>query len=266
VSAILRAWNIAADAVVVVDDSRMELEEIRRAHPGIHCIEFAPRDPRRTLEVLAELRDAFGKPQTQEEDKLRAASIRSAALFEEQKAGGDLQEFLASLDGTIRFDPRRDSDGGRWLELINKTNQFNLNGARLTDGEWLRLSREEGHVALGVAYSDRFGSLGTIGVVAGRVVAAAGSARRLEVAHWVLSCRAFSRRIEDHTLEHLFELAGVDTLRLLYKSTARNQPFQEFLTRLGLMPGSDGAIDVERAALARLLSGLPHRVAREPAA
>jgi FkbH-like protein len=258
VGAILRAWNIGADAVVMVDDSRMELEEIRRVHSGIECIEFMPKDPSRTLQALVRLRDAFGKPKTLEEDKLRAASIRSSALFEQHKSSGDLQSFLLSLDGTVTFDARPASDGGRWLELINKTNQFNLNGARLSEGEWLRRLGEPGHVALGVAYADRYGALGTIAVVSGRVVG--GSVRRLEIDHWVLSCRAFSRRIEDHTLSHLFELAEVDMLSLSYGKTQRNQPFREFLDRLGLLPADDGPIVIPRGDLASRIRDLPHRV------
>lgn len=260
VSAILRTWNIGADAVVVVDDSRMELEEIRRAHPGITCLEFAPKDARRSLELMVELRDAFGKPQTLEEDKLRAASIRSSALFEQQKADGDLQSFLRGLAGAVSFDPRRESDGGRLLELINKTNQFNLNGARLTDGEWLRVLDDGEQLALGIAYADRFGALGTIGVVAGRPLHDEGSASVFEVTHWVLSCRAFSRRIEDHTLQYLFDSRGVDRVRLAYRVTAKNQPFQEFVARLGAAPGPDGSVEVGRDDLARVARELPHRV------
>jgi FkbH-like protein len=258
VSAILRAWNIAADAVVMVDDSRMELEEIRRVHPGIECIEFMPKDARRTLDALVRLRDAFGKPRTLAEDKLRAASIKSSALFEQHKSGGDLKSFLLSLDGTVTFDARPGSDGGRWLELINKTNQFNLNGARVSEGEWLRRLGEPGHVALGVAYADRYGALGTIAVVSGRVVR--GSVRRLEIDHWVLSCRAFSRRIEDQTLAHLFDLAGVDVLSLSYAKTQRNQPLREFLDRLGLLPAEDGPIEIQRGELVSRVPDLPHRV------
>lgn len=260
VSAILAAWNIAADAVVVVDDSRMELEEIRRAHPGITCLEFAPKDARRTLQLMVELRDAFGKPQTLAEDRLRAASIRSSALFEQQKTGDDLQSFLASLEGKVTFDPRRESDGGRLLELINKTNQFNMNGARLTDGEWLRFQEQEDRMTLGVAYADRFGSLGTIGAVAGRRLSGASGNTVFEVTHWVLSCRAFSRRIEDHTLGYLFEASGADRLRLDYRVTPRNPPFQEFVARIGVLAGPDGSVEVGRDDLARVARDLPHRV------
>jgi FkbH-like protein len=261
VSAILRTWNIGADAAVVVDDSPMELEEIRRAHPGITCLEFAPKDARRTLEMLIELRDAFGKPQVLEEDKLRAASIRSSAAFEEQVRSADLDSFVAGLEGIVSFDLRRESDGGRLLELINKTNQFNLNGARLSEGEWMSALREAGHFALGVAYADRFGSLGTIAVVKGRVVPSSGAqGPLLEVTHWVQSCRAFSRRIEDHTLAYLFDFGGVERLHLAYRSTPRNQPFQEFLGRLAIAADSDGVLELGPDQLARVTRELPHRV------
>lgn len=261
VSAILRAWNIGADSVVVVDDSRMELEEIRRAHPDILCVEFAPKAPRRTLDLLVDLRDVFGKPQTREEDRLRAASLKSSVLFEQQKGGGDLRDFLTSLDGAVTFDERPGSDGGRWLELLNKTNQFNLNGARVTEGEWLRQLHTQDYLAMGVSYADRYGALGIIGVVTGRLKPSGveSSAGVLEVDRWVLSCRAFSRRIEDHMLRRLFELTGAQTIRLCYRKTARNQPFQEFLARLDLPSADDGVIDVHRRDIECRLRELPHR-------
>jgi FkbH-like protein len=260
VTAILRAWNVSADAVVVVDDSRMELEEIRRAHPGITCLELSPRDPGKTLQLLSELRDLFGKPATREEDRLRLSSLRSAAQFEQSKQGTDLGTFLLELQGTVTFDVRRTGGEGRLLELINKTNQFSLNGSRLSEGEWMRYLRDQDSVVVGVAYTDRYGALGTIGVVAGQLRDLGGETGRVfDVEHWVLSCRAFSRRIEDHTLALLFEQAGCDTLRLSYRATARNKPFQEFLGRLGAAPAPDGSIVLQRRELESLVHELPHR-------
>src|SRR5262249_5757870 len=40
VGRILQTWNIAAESVVFVDDSPMELAEVAAAHPGIECIQF----------------------------------------------------------------------------------------------------------------------------------------------------------------------------------------------------------------------------------
>lgn len=258
VSAILRTWNIGADAVVVVDDSRMELEEIRRSHPGITCLEFAPKDPRRTLDLLVQLRDLFGKPSVQAEDKLRLASIRSSASFEQQLGEGDLEGFLSSLEGALTFDDRKRAGASRVFELLNKTNQFNLNGRRLEEADWLRLTSADDAVVVSVGYADRYGALGTIGAVAGRWE----EPRVLRVEHWVLSCRAFSRRIEDHMLRFLFATLDCDEVRLMYRTTERNKPLQDFLGRLGIRPAAEGPVRVARDELERAIGRLPHREVR----
>lgn len=265
VSAILRAWNIAADAVVVVDDSRMELEEIRRQHPGITPLQLSAKDPRAVLELLSQLRDLFGKPTVLAEDKLRLASIRNAASFEQAAQGGDLDGFLAGLDATVTFDARKLDDGGRLLELLNKTNQFNLNGVRVSESEWARLLADADSVVVGVAYADRYGSLGTIGLAVGKMV----RPEVLELGHWVLSCRAFSRRIEEHTLRFLFGSSGCQTIRLAYRATERNKPFRELLGRLGLTlepardsvtaPRPEADIVIERERFEEVAGRLPHR-------
>jgi FkbH-like protein len=254
VSAILAAWNVSADSVVVVDDSRMELEEIRSVHPGITPLEFSPKDPGQVLELLLQLRDLFGKPIISEEDRLRSASIRSRAVFERQRAATDPSLFVEGLAGQVTFDGRKDPSNARLLSLINKTNQFNLNGLRLTDGEWLRLLEREESFAAGVSYTDRYGALGTIGVVAG-----SRTAQGIVIEHWVLSCRAFSRRIEDHMLRYLFERSAEGELCLAYRKTGKNMPFQEFLQRLGVDADADGAIPLPRDLVHRALGRLPHR-------
>jgi FkbH-like protein len=259
VSAILRSWNIAADSVVVVDDSRMELEEIQRQHPGITCLEFRPKDASATLQLLRQLRDLFGKSVVGAEDQLRSASIRSLAQFEEQKQTSDLGSFLVGLEGEVCFEPARAGDA-RLLELINKTNQFNLNGERVDAGVWQRLLAREDSFVLGVSYRDRLGPLGTIGVVAGWQANGA-----LHIEHWVLSCRAFSRRIEDHTLQVLLEQQP--SVSLAYRRTERNGPFREFLGRLGVAAAQlsepRGRLELEAAQLERLGAQLPHRVVKQ---
>lgn len=255
VSAILRAWNIAADAVVVVDDSPMELAEICREHPGITALPFTPKDPRAAIELLSRLRDLFGKPAVLAEDKLRLASIRSAASFEQAARGANLDDFLAGLDGVVTFDARKRDNRVRLLELINKTNQFNLNGVRVSESEWASCLADPASVVIGVSYGDRYGALGTIAVVVGKQA----EPGVLDLAHWVLSCRAFSRRIEEHTLRHLFREHGCQTIRLSYRETARNQPFRELLDRLELAPVPSLGLQIEREQFERVAGHLPHR-------
>jgi len=46
---------------------------------------------------------------------------------------------------------------------------------------------------------------------------------------WVMSCRAFGRRIEHRSLEQLFNLFDVSEIEFDFQPTERNIPLQEFL-------------------------------------
>ena len=175
-----------------------------------------------------QLRDLFGKPVVQREDALRQDSIRANVALQTAAGGSPGSEFLRGLQGRLTFDCRKDPSNKRLLELINKTNQFNLNGVRLSEGEWIKHLEDQNVLVASVSYEDKFGPLGTIGVLSGRQVN-----DELELTSWVLSCRAFSRKIEDHMLDHLFNQHKVAVVRLAFRPTVRNQPLRSYLAALG---------------------------------
>ena len=120
----------------------------------------------------------------------------------------------------------------RVLELLNKTNQFNLNGRRFTETGLRARLEDPQTVLLKVSYQDKFGSLGKISVLLGRL-----SGETLHVDAWVLSCRAFSRRIEFACLAELFKRFSLQALEFEFTVTDRNKPLQEFFaTFLGEGP------------------------------
>ena len=142
IARILKTWNIAADAVVFIDDNPMELAEVEQAHPGITCVLFPKKDAAGAWNLLGSLRDLFGKPVLMDEDRLRQASIRASAQIQEMSGDAASPEFLRTLEGTVTLDWSADSSDKRALELINKTNQFNLNGRRIGEAEWRRYLEE----------------------------------------------------------------------------------------------------------------------------
>jgi FkbH-like protein len=111
------------------------------------------------------------------------------------------------------------------LELINKTNQFNLNGRRYTEAELRNLLDQRDAVLLKASYKDKFGPLGTIAVILGWK-----RGDMLRIHSWVMSCRAFSRRIEHQCLHQIFRLLSVQRVELDYVETERNRPLQDFLS------------------------------------
>ncbi len=98
VARILDAWNIAADSVIFVDDSPMELAEVAAAHPGIECVLFPKNDYPAALAMLRQLRDRCGKEKVSKDDGLRLESIRQGAAFRAQASGEAAPEaFLQQL-------------------------------------------------------------------------------------------------------------------------------------------------------------------------
>lgn len=242
VSRILKVWNIGANSVVFVDDSPMELEEVKAAHPGVECIRFPKGDYPAGLAFLQRLRDLFGKARLSEEDAYRLDSIRQNQEFARSvESGGSAEDFLATAEAVITLEYNPPASDRRVVELVNKTNQFNLNGIRYSEAEWHELVREAGSFVVAVSYQDKFGPLGKVAVLRGRQ-----DGTRVRISTWVMSCRAFSRRIEHRCLREVFTRFSANEIVFDFKPTAKNGPVQDFLST---MVGFDRAVDAEMRLL-----------------
>ena len=255
VERILRTWNIGAESVVFVDDSPMELAEVAAAHPGIECIPFPADDSAAGYPLLRRLRDLFGKPRLAGEDAIRLESIRQGAAFQNvAHEGASAEAFLRQAEATITLDFDPTSSDPRTLELVNKTNQFNLNGVRYTEAEWSGRLARPGALLLAASYRDKFGPLGKIAVIEGQQ-----ESGTLRIGTWVMSCRAFARRIEHQCLKALFERSGAGKMVFDFVPTAKNGPLREFLES---MVGAivDGPVELARARFEAACPPLYHGI------
>ena len=229
VTHILKVWNIGANSVVFIDDSPMELAEVKATHPDVECILYPKDDPQAVDELLRGLRDLFGKATLSEEDAIRRESIRQATIYEtnEGRDNDTARDFLKHADAEITINFSKNPLDPRALELVNKTNQFNLNGIRHTETSWQEYFNQPETFLLIASYRDKYGPLGKIAVLAGQKVD-----QVLHVNVWVMSCRAFSRRIEHRCLQELFERYNVEAIEFNYESTLKNAPLGEFLAEM----------------------------------
>jgi FkbH-like protein len=242
VERILRAWNIGADSVVFVDDSPMEVAAVQAAFPSMDCRSFPAGDPDALWWLLADLRGRFARAARLEEDELRLASVRGGVERQTLISAGSSEEDLLRDAGGVLTIARLDSPPDpRALELVNKTNQFNLNGRRYTESEWLAYVGQPHTWVWMASYRDRFGPLGRIAVLG----AACGDGR-LDIDCWVMSCRAFSRRIEHALLDFVFQHAGVNEAVPRFQPTERNGPLREFLEAIAGQSAT-GPVHISRA-------------------
>ena len=231
----LSRWNIGAGDVVFVDDNELELALVKEAFPAMECVLFRRDD----ATLLRRLRDSFGKREVREEDRLRTRSLRQGEAVQAAVESNSLDALLEGAEAIVTLSWSKDPLDPRALELVNKTNQFNLNGRRYTPAEWDQSLAGDWSRLLVVEYADRFGKLGKISVLAG---CAQGATFRVNT--WVLSCRAFSRRIEHQVLRTLLE--KWNTVEFEFVQTERNGPTAAFFESIGGETTITSAVFAER--------------------
>ena len=65
------------------------------------------------------------------------------------------------------------------------------------------------------------------------------------------SCRAFSRRLEHHTLDALFRQSNAQEIEFAFEPTPRNQPLQEFFEALGISMGFGTIFELQAGVVER---------------
>ena len=256
VGRILETWNIGPADVVFIDDSPMEVAEVHAAFPQMECIVFPKGNHQAIWDLLKKLRDCFGKGIVTSEDQIRLGSIRAASRLRSSAPEGGLgaDDFLLKAEAVITFNLGTDQGDKRALELVNKTNQFNLNGKRFSESEWLNFLQAPAAFVLTASYEDKYGPLGKIAVVMGRI-----TGRKVFVNSWVMSCRAFSRRIEHQCLKYLFEKLNADEIVFDFAATPRNGPIQDFFAEL-LGEAPEPALSVRNTNFVAKSPTLFHRI------
>ena len=234
IAELARQLNLGLDAFVFVDDNPIELEEVAAQLPAVRCVRF-PHAADELPRVFAEIAGCFARASVTAEDRERTAMYRRrlAGMVPADAEGADLTGFLRGLDMRLVLHDRSMADRARAVQLINKTNQFNANGRRVTDEE-VAAVLAAGGALWGATLEDRTGSHGEILAL---LVDGDGVARSM-----VLSCRVFQRRVEHAVLQWLAE-RGRAPRAFAYAETPRNEPFRRFVADPAFgAAGGDGVL------------------------
>jgi len=230
--------NIGIDAAVFVDDNPFERELIRRELPDVFVPELSD-DPSDYARIVADS-GYFECVSVTKDDLARTeqyqSNARRQALLEETT---DLDSYLAALDMTLKHGAFDDVGLQRIVQLINKTNQFNLTTRRYSEPEVRQILSEPLAVTRQLRLLDRYGDNGIIGVVIGRLNEAS---RDLTVETWLMSCRVLGRQVEQATLNVLAEVAsamGARTLTGEFRPTDRNGMVKDHYANLGFAPAGE---------------------------
>lgn len=231
IQAIAEELSLGLDAMVFLDDNPVERGLVRKLLPQVAVPEL-PEEPAYYARSLA-AGGYFEAIAFASEDLKRAGfyqdNARRASL---QKQVGGVDAYLESLDMTITFQPFDDTGRARIVQLINKSNQYNLTTRRYTDPEVCEAESDPSVFTLQVRLSDIFGDNGMISVV----ICRPGEVGVWEIDTWLMSCRVLGRKVEHMVLREILEHArdaGIRKLVGVYKPTDRNKLVIDHYAKLG---------------------------------
>jgi FkbH-like protein len=237
IQAIAEELSLGLDSLVFLDDNPVERGLVRQLLPEVSVPEL-PEDPAWYARTLA-AGGYFEAVAFANEDLKRADFYGdNAKRTTLQKQVGGVDAYLAALDMTITFQPFDAIGRARIVQLINKSNQYNLTTRRYTDPEVSAAENDPEVFTLQVRLTDIFGDNGMISVV----ICRPGADRVWEIDTWLMSCRVLGRKVEHMVLREILEharAAGVSKLTGVYRPTDRNKLVIDHYVKLGFTPVSE---------------------------
>ncbi|WP_327010454.1 HAD-IIIC family phosphatase [Dactylosporangium sp. NBC_01737] len=224
------ALNLGIDSLVFTDDSAFECGLVRAELPEVAVVAL---DDEPALHVERLLRDGwFDTRELTRDDIARPARYREEIDRRDfLDRFGSIEDYLRELGVAVRFDPAGPAELGRVSQLTLRTNQFNLTTERLQLADVQARAADPAQLVLAVYARDRFGDNGLVGAVLAR-----RDGTDLHLDNAVLSCRVFSRGIEQACLAALLRHAaatGVTSVHGSYVPSPRNAVVKDLLPRYG---------------------------------
>ena len=219
---IQQALNLKFKDFVFIDDRADQRLMVSEAIPEIHVLD--PTTPRAWAQLRLWAAALPENPETDRTQQYREREQRESFLAA-ATVNEDPTTVFSKLQIQIEIRDAKPSELKRVTELINRTNQFNLTGSRLSLREIREWHQSAGKHLIVVDASDKYGAMGMVCVA---LLDLSGTEILIPV--FVLSCRVFGYGIEDALLNMVKRKAGSAFLheaRLIrgeYRETPYNEP------------------------------------------
>lgn len=183
---IAKELNIGLDSIMFIDDNPSERGLVKEIHPDVTVLEL-PEDPCGYIDTLRRS-SRFWPIQLTKDDLNKNAYFSMDRLRKKSRdIETNIADFLRKSGLTITVSQTGKESMPRVVQLINKTNQFNLTTKRFTHSELEMICKEPYTYLLQMEMQDTFGEYGIIGVSLIR-------SSLIEV--FLLSCRVLGKDAE----------------------------------------------------------------------
>jgi len=227
---IAKELNIGLDSMIFMDDSPVEREWVEKSLPEVLVVDM-PSDPSYyvdTLYSIAELHRLY----ISEEDKKRTEMYASQKKRDELKdSSSNILDFYESLNMEAIIKDIDDFSFNRVVQLINKTNQFNLTTRRYSEAEISKMQNNREYRIFTLELTDKFGDNGIVGVMIIKL-----NTEYAVIDTFILSCRVMGRTVETALLAVIAEIVKENDVNILqgeYLPTAKNKPVIDLYSNHG---------------------------------
>ena len=220
--------NLGLETFVFIDDNPVEIAEVSSNLQNLTCLQFTS-EPELFEIFIKGLKSLFTFKSLTNEDKSRTKlykkMLKSKKKIHSDKGydqNVDLDKFLKSLKMKLHIRTCTHLDSQRPSQLINKTNQFNMNGIRRNNDEIITTIKDGGQLLS----AELVDNTGTHGEVIAILIDNCGN-----VLSFVMSCRVFQRKVEKAFLYAVINYLNID-LNFKWNRTERNEPFEKFVREI----------------------------------
>jgi FkbH-like protein len=214
IEAIARQLNIGMDALLFVDDSEFELQQVKAVHSQVAILSAD-----RYLGIV-DMEVCQVPVTTESRERRKMYQVESERQNIAGNFGDDYMTFLRYCNIRLNVHPMTEANLSRVHELTQRTNQMNFSGSRYEKSVLERILSTPHLDTYVLDVEDRFGSYGVVGfcVVDNRVPL---------MTDLMFSCRVQSKRVEHAFLAYIIRkyiaLTGRD-FGANYRKTPRNAP------------------------------------------
>jgi FkbH-like protein len=238
------------DSFVFFDDNPAEREFVRQALPEVEVVDVPP-DPADYVRALYHGL-WFESAAITEADRARVEQYRDERQRREaEQTAGSVEAYLESLKMVADVRPLDGADMDRAVQLLAKTNQFNLTSRRHTADIVRSMLTRPKSLGITLRLADRFGDAGLVALILG-VPLEEASIPTLCLDTWLMSCRVIARTVEEFSINYVVARAkelGYQRLLGEFIPTAKNQLVADLYDRLGFIKQSEAAGGITRYIL-----------------
>ncbi len=223
IRAIAEEIGVGLSSICFLDDSPYERAAVRQLLPEVIVPEMPEDITRWPAFILACPHLASLRLTREDRERVKRYAIK-AQITREAASFASREDYWRSLEMRLFFQRLASTNQQRVLQLLAKTNQFNLTTRRHGEKDLERLAAGGAEI-IPIGLADKYSTREIIGLIV--LVPAGESSRGALIETFVLSCRVLGRSVETGILgwvcAHLKQ-KGCAVLEGLFSETPRNLP------------------------------------------